>query len=273
LRFRRQIAPEAVYLWGAPLACKQILLNLLKNAVEACSKETEGEITVRVSREGAEIRVEVDDPGEGMTEDEKRRYFPVRGGPQGAGLTDGLGLAITRRLVEGQGGNLGVRDKPAPGACVWFTLPIPEEAPPVGTVPMAARGPLLLVVGDGGVFRLAAQDAAGRASNHVVTARDLRAAVEKCGGAAPDAVVLHLPPGVAERAAAARRVREVPGWAGVPVLGLLPLNARSAGAIEGCAELVPLPVTIQALADKLSRLAARPTGGTAALEGLRDDGR
>jgi len=41
--------------------------------------------------------------------------------PQGTGL----GLPISRQIVEHFGGRMGLRDDPSPGACFWFTLPLP----------------------------------------------------------------------------------------------------------------------------------------------------
>jgi signal transduction histidine kinase len=70
------------------------------------------------------VRFEVDDTGPGIPVEEQAAVFEpyVRGkGAHVAGL--GLGLATVRRLVEANGGRVGVASQPGRGARFWFTLP------------------------------------------------------------------------------------------------------------------------------------------------------
>jgi sensor histidine kinase YesM len=110
----------------------QVLFNLLHNAVKFTK---EGEVSLRVERRGDEARIAVADTGPGIPEHALERIFeeyemiePDSGGSAG-GL--GLGLGISRRLVELHGGTLTVKSVLGRGTVFAFTLPIAarEESP------------------------------------------------------------------------------------------------------------------------------------------------
>lgn len=121
------------HIWGDPGRIRQILLNLVGNAV----KFTEaGTIIVRARKADAEtLRIEVDDSGPGIAPEYRDRIFETfdRGDPAIAmreGGT-GLGLAIARQLTEAQGGEIGVESEVGAGSVFWFTLPLrPASAAP-----------------------------------------------------------------------------------------------------------------------------------------------
>ncbi len=106
----------------------QVLVNLLSNAVKF-APAGQGEVCLRLSSNAYEIRVEVADNGPGLTVDECNVIFEKfrQGGdtmtakPQGTGL----GLPISRQIVEHFGGKLWVESKPGAGACFIFTVPLP----------------------------------------------------------------------------------------------------------------------------------------------------
>lgn len=106
----------------------QVLVNLLSNAVKF-APAGQGEVCLRLFSNAYEIRVEVVDNGPGLTVDECNVIFEKfrQGGdtmtakPQGTGL----GLPISRQIVEHFGGKLWVESKPGAGACFIFTVPLP----------------------------------------------------------------------------------------------------------------------------------------------------
>jgi PAS domain S-box-containing protein len=108
-----------------PARFKQVLYNYLSNALKFTPEG--GSITVRTSPEPpASFRVEVEDTGIGIAADQLPRLFlefeqivPAGTGPQGTGL----GLALTRRIVEAQGGSVGVRSRPGHGSVFHAVLP------------------------------------------------------------------------------------------------------------------------------------------------------
>ena len=106
----------------------QVMINLLSNAVKFVSGER-GRVGVKVSTDGGQVRVAVSDNGPGLTPEECSVIFEkFRQG--GNTMTDkpkgtGLGLPISRQIVEYFGGNLWVESRPGKGADFIFTVPLP----------------------------------------------------------------------------------------------------------------------------------------------------
>ncbi|MGD9952768.1 MAG: ATP-binding protein [Burkholderiales bacterium] len=109
----------------------QVVLNLLSNAVKFI-EPGRGEVEVSLVEEGGHLRVDVRDNGPGIRPGEEDVIFDkfrqggdaLTGKPQGSGL----GLHISRRIVEHFGGRMWVESRPAAGACFSFTLPLAREA-------------------------------------------------------------------------------------------------------------------------------------------------
>ena len=105
---------------------KQVLYNYLSNAVKFTPAG--GGVTVRIAREGDScFRLEVEDTGIGIAADEIPRLFQEfsqlpnsRKAEQGTGL----GLALTRHIVEAQGGTVAVRSEPGHGSVFSAVLPL-----------------------------------------------------------------------------------------------------------------------------------------------------
>jgi signal transduction histidine kinase len=109
----------------APEKVERVLLNLLTNALR--HTPSDGTIAVVVESLGREVRLSVEDTGEGLPPDESHRLFerfwradPARSKAEGG---SGLGLAIARGLVEAQGGRIWAENRPEGGARISFTLP------------------------------------------------------------------------------------------------------------------------------------------------------
>ncbi|ADH87162.1 sensor histidine kinase [Desulfurivibrio alkaliphilus] len=99
----------------------QVLLNLLLNAIDAVSPG--GEISLAVERRALEVQVTVADNGPGIAEADKEKIFTAfyTAKPEGTGL----GLLISRKIVESLGGTITAGDRPGGGAL--FTLRLPAE--------------------------------------------------------------------------------------------------------------------------------------------------
>jgi Na+/proline symporter/nitrogen-specific signal transduction histidine kinase len=105
----------------------QVLLNLLSNAVKFCARER-GRIEVVVSEARGFVRVEVRDNGPGISAADQKVIFDkfrqagdtLTGKPSGSGL----GLHISRQIVEHLGGRMWVESRPGEGARFAFTLPV-----------------------------------------------------------------------------------------------------------------------------------------------------
>jgi signal transduction histidine kinase len=107
----------------APEKVERVLLNLLTNALRHTPND--GAVAVRVEPFRDEVRVAVEDTGEGLDADARARMFERfwRGDASRSSRGAGLGLAIARGLVEAQGGRIWAEDREGGGARVCFTLP------------------------------------------------------------------------------------------------------------------------------------------------------
>ena len=107
-----------------PEKLQRVLFNLIQNAIR--HTPADGTVVVRAESAGDEVEIEVADSGAGIAAPERERVFEpfFRGGAQAARPADGagLGLAISRAIVEAHGGRIWLEDAPR-GTRVRFSLP------------------------------------------------------------------------------------------------------------------------------------------------------
>lgn len=122
---------------GDPTRLRQILLNLLSNALKFT---LEGSVTLRVTRHGHTLRFEVEDTGIGIPEDKQKSVFQAFEQADGSHTRrfggTGLGLSISRQLVELMGGAMALSSKAGSGSRFWFVLGLEEiDAVTTGVAP------------------------------------------------------------------------------------------------------------------------------------------
>jgi signal transduction histidine kinase/DNA-binding response OmpR family regulator len=119
-----QNAPPGLAVRADGTRFKQMLMNLLGNAIKFTPRN--GKIELAARQDGDMVRIEVRDSGPGIPPEERQRIFEafhrMRQSDKASEGT-GLGLAITRRLVELHGGQLDVESQTGVGSCFFFTLP------------------------------------------------------------------------------------------------------------------------------------------------------
>jgi PAS domain S-box-containing protein len=108
---------------------KQVLLNLISNAIKYNGDE--GTVTIAAEEmDGTRLRVKVRDTGPGVkVENQAKLFIPFeRLGAEQTGVEGtGLGLALSKRLLEMMGGSIGVQNNPDRGATFWMELPLVKD--------------------------------------------------------------------------------------------------------------------------------------------------
>jgi signal transduction histidine kinase/ActR/RegA family two-component response regulator len=145
---------------GDPVRIRQILINLLGNALKFTDS---GEIGIRVKADvgRSHIRFEVWDTGIGLESSEAQRLFqPFTQADESItrkyGGT-GLGLRISKELIEAMSGTIQVESVPGQGCCFWFTLPLDVASAPL-------QAPELMTADDSVVAPKVAQELAAAAT-------------------------------------------------------------------------------------------------------------
>ena len=125
VRLTLEPAPDVDLVDGDERRLRQVIFNLLSNAVKFTPEG--GSIVVATSRADGEVQVSVTDTGPGIAPGDQERIFEEFqqtdvGAEQREGT--GLGLALSKRLVELHGGRIWVESEPGHGSRFVFTLPI-----------------------------------------------------------------------------------------------------------------------------------------------------
>jgi PAS domain S-box-containing protein len=122
--FRTELAPDLPVIKGDSVQLQQVLLNLILNALEAMSASTqpESELLITSQMEGpGRIGVAVHDSGVGIDTKNMDRLFRPFYTTKAAGM--GMGLSISRSIIEAHGGRLWAMPNTGPGATFHFWLP------------------------------------------------------------------------------------------------------------------------------------------------------
>ena len=156
IRLETELDPAVVNLVVDPARLKQVAYNYLSNALKFTGAG--GSVTLRVKPDGDEgFRLEVQDTGVGIAPEDLGRLFvefqQLEAGAAKRHQGTGLGLALTRRLVESQGGSVGVKSVLGKGSTFHVCLPrvpiaMPRTVTPIRFAPARAGARTVLVVED-----------------------------------------------------------------------------------------------------------------------------
>jgi PAS domain S-box-containing protein len=272
---------------GDPTRLRQILLNLVSNAVKFTDK---GNVSLEVGmappRGGglARLRFEVADTGIGMSEEVRAKLFRKFSQADGSitrrfGGT-GLGLAVAKQLVELMGGEIGVETFPGQGSRFWFEIPLaPAASPTIGrrALPEKLAQLRVLIVDDVEMNRrvLTAQlGALGIAAAAAIDGFEAIAELERAWhqGRPFDLVIIDQRMPALSGDALVRRIRDMPEIAETKLL-----LASSGGTDEPQEEgpavdaVLIKPIREQSLLDAFVRLfgsASAPPGATPAADSV-----
>ncbi len=109
----------------------QVIVNLISNAVKFCDTDR-GKISIRLTASAKQVQVDVEDNGIGIKAADQSKVFkkfqqvkdPARGRPYGTGI----GLTISKRIIDFHHGKIWVKSKPGMGSTFSFSLPTTREA-------------------------------------------------------------------------------------------------------------------------------------------------
>jgi PAS domain S-box-containing protein len=226
---------------------KQVLMNLVGNAIKFTPQG--GRIELAARPENGRIRIDVRDNGPGIAPEEQRRIFEAfyrirKSGEAAEG--SGLGLAITQRLVELQGGQLGLESEAEQGSCFYFTLQA-AEAPRAIAWPAAAKAPagtvpLILVVEDDALTASLIRSQLTSAGYAVEICQDGRRAHEAALALRPHAITLDILMEPVNGFEVLLEIKSDPRTAPIPVIVLTIVDQAAMGLTLGADEYLLKPV-------------------------------
>jgi signal transduction histidine kinase/DNA-binding response OmpR family regulator len=205
VRIVHDLASQKLSAVADPDRLRQIVVNFLSNAIKF--SQTNGEISVRALVQDQKVRIEVQDHGAGISRDDAKKLFApfsqLKAGKAAGGA--GLGLSISRRLVELMSGDIGVESEVGKGATFFFTLPISSvqvdnrqklTAPRTTSSGLhaAVRGPKrrVLIVEDDAKHARATQEILGRAGHDVHVVGTAEAAISSLESRKVDLLIVDL---------------------------------------------------------------------------------
>ena len=266
LQFFVEVAPEArIWIHGDPVRLKQILTNLVSNAVKFTAS---GFVSLTVDASAHGLRFVIQDTGIGFDAETRDRLFS-RFEQADGDITrrfggSGLGLAISRELAAMMGGGLGCESEPGGGAAFILTLPLRSAEAPAAPAPAVAPTALptsggdtrrlrILVADDHPTNRRVVELILDQAAVDLVSVEDGAQAVEACRAAAFDVVLMDMQMPVMDGLTATREIRLHEVAMGAPRTPVVMLTANAlpehiaAGIDAGADRHLAKPFSVDAL--------------------------
>ena len=266
-----EVDPQVGVLDADRLRFRQVVLNMLSNAVKFTPEG--GRVGVRASIRGQDLVVEVTDTGPGVPAEDRQRIFDAfQQGARHPEQTEGtgLGLTLSKRILELHGGRIWVESEAGQGSTFGIALPVGSSEPALTSVPQVSHGsglptevapgprPTVVVVEDDrrsfDLLRVYLEEAGAR----VVSARDGEEGLDTVRRLSPAGVVLDiLLPGIDGWEVLAQ-LKADPATAAIPVVVVSMLDERGHGFALGAAEYLVKPIGKDQLLAALYRTAAIP---------------
>jgi signal transduction histidine kinase/DNA-binding response OmpR family regulator len=265
-----EVEPEVGLLDADRLRFRQVVLNLLANAVKFTPEG--GRVDVRAFIRGQDLVILVTDTGVGVSVEDRQRIFDAfqQGTQSGQIEGTGLGLTLSKRILEMHGGRIWVESEAGRGSTFGIELPAGPEQLAANSEPQASQDsgialepalgsrPTVVVVEDDrrsfDLLRTYLEAAGAR----VVSAGDGEEGLDTVRRLSPAGVVLDiLLPGIDGWDVLAQ-LKADPGTAAIPVVVVSMLDERGRGFALGATEYLVKPVGKEQLLAALYRAAAMP---------------
>jgi DNA-binding response OmpR family regulator len=250
-------APDRLPLTADPARIRQVVFNLISNAVKFTRQH--GHVTVRAARAGRDIEVSVEDTGVGIDTKNLDRVFEAFEQVQGTGSREGtgLGLALSRRLVEAHGGTITVTSELGRGSRFTVRLPATGRVPATDRTPMpelASDTPVVLVIEDDAsaaeLLRVYLEGAGFAVATTALGEEGLRWANEL----RPSAILLDILLPDIDGWDVLQRLKRDDATRPIPVLVVSVVDDRSLGMTLGAVDYFVKPIAREPLLEAIGRL-------------------
>ena len=274
-----EIDPALGELTIDPARLKQVLYNFVSNALKFTPPG--GSVHIRLEAQGDDrFLLEVEDTGKGIEPQDLARLFvefqQIHDGSDKTHSGTGLGLALTKRLVEAQGGSVGVRSTVGKGSTFFAVLP--RRSGKIATAPEAeaqlagagADAPTILVIEDNPGDQVALSNVLAKAGYAVQLASTGEAAIALARTRSFDAVTLDLFLPDMTGLEVLKRLRAEGVNKDIPVVVVTVVAERGAVAGFAVQDVLPKPVDPAALVGAMIRSGVAP-GRTGTILVVDDD--
>ena len=254
---------------------KQIMINLLSNAIKYTP--VKGVIEIVITKENGFTRVVVADNGIGISLADQEIIFDEfaqanRARDEALGGT-GIGLALSRRLVELHGGDIGVESQEGKGSKFWFTIPH-KKITPLKIEPEIIKntnkpddpnptGRSILVVEDNQTNLELIKYLLGTHNHNISVARNGKEAISQAELIEPDLILMDIRMPVMNGLVATKKIRQIPKFYKLPIIALTASageDSRDECLGVGCTDHISKPIQLSELSSMLKRY-LKPTNG------------
>ena len=277
-----EIDPKMPNIYADQAKFKQVMYNLLSNAIKFTPEKGKVTVTAKVEPSetgGEQLRVSVADTGIGLKPEDHARVFQefeqVDSSYARQQQGTGLGLTLTKKLVEMHGGKIWIESEgvEGKGSNFTFTMPLVNEQTPANAhaTPSAGRKPLILVVEDDQHASHLLERYLSTGGYEVATAYDGERAVEMARELKPYAITLDIILPTKSGWEVLAELKTQPETRDIPVVVVSITDDRQLGFSLGAIEWLGKPVIKERLLDAITHARLAKPGGLRSVLIVDDD--